>query len=258
MKLLIIGSLTALLIGCASAEQRMESRADYRDAQVEAIRVQAEQATARRSSQDLADAAMWQSLAEAVKANPESASHFAIVMAVAASNGNNGQPQGATAMATLKSEREVLPIDYIKAVAPALIGTLGNVGTAAIAADQIKESIKANRDIRITEAQVDGKMWDTLTAGFGEAGDNTNIIINGSDDLGQQAGDAIVDDQFPVDDEPVDTTDPADDVTDPDPTDPDPADDVVDPDPSEPDPADNGDEIECSVVMFSPKPPECL
>lgn len=240
MKLLIIGPLTALLVGCASAEQRMESRADYRDSQVEAIKVQAEQATARRSSQDLADAAMWQSLAEAVKANPESASHFAIVMAVAASNGNNGSPQGATAMATLKSEREVLPIDYIKAVAPALIGTLGNVGTAAIAADQIKESIKANRDIRITEAQVDGKMWDTLTEGFGEAGDN--IIINGSDDLGEQAGDAIVDDQFPVDDDPAD----------------DPADDTVDPDPAIDEPDYDGDEVVCSNVMFSPKPPECL
>jgi hypothetical protein len=250
MKLLIIAPL-AVLIGCASAEQRMESRADYRDAQVEAIKVQAEQATARRSSQDLADAAMWQSLAEAVKANPESASHFAIVMAVAASNGKNSEPQGATAMATLKSEREVLPIDYVKAVAPALIGTLGNVGTAAIAADQIKESIKANRDIRITEAQVDGKMWDTLTAGFGEAGDNANIIINGSDELGDQAGDSIVDDQFPTDEEPVDE-EPVD------TTEPDPADDVVDPDPVDPDPADNGDEIDCNVVMFSPKPPECL
>ena len=44
-----------LLSGCASAEQRMASRVDYRDAQVEAIKVQSEQRTARETSEKLAE-----------------------------------------------------------------------------------------------------------------------------------------------------------------------------------------------------------
>ena len=138
MKIITGIVVAGLLTGCASAEQRMDSKRDYRDAQVEAIKVQAEQRTARETSEKLAEAAMWQSLAEAVKANPESASHFAIVMAVAASN-SGAQEATESPLTTIKTERDVTALDWAKVLTGPLVGSLTQVGIAALNTDLQKE-----------------------------------------------------------------------------------------------------------------------
>ena len=159
---LITGILVAgLLTGCASAEQRINSKRDYRAAQVEAIKVQAEQRTARETSEQLSEAAMWQSLAEAVKANPESASHFAIVMAVAASKSDAGGESN-TAMATIKTERDVTALDWAKVLTGPVLGTVTQVGIAALNTDLQKEISRNNTARDINDSDNDAQLYGVI------------------------------------------------------------------------------------------------
>ena len=226
MKIIAISLAVMLATGCASAEQRMASKADYRDSQVEAIKVQAEQATARQTNEYLAKAEMWKALSEAISNNPDSASHFAIVMAVAAARSNDNDESAAPVM-NIRQERSTTALDVVKAVTPAVMGSLTQVGVAAIAAETLRNASDNSRQVRIAETEQDGKMWDVL----GDA-------VNG--------------------DETVDATDVTEDVVDT--TDETPADDVVDPSEDVVEPEEETEEeetVDCTPPLFSPVPPEC-
>ena len=180
------------MTGCASAEQRMESKRDYRDAQVEAIKVQSEQQTARATGAALAQAAMWDALREAVKSNPESASHFAIVMAVAAARSDEATAVKEGPMATLKTERDDTALDYVKVLAGPVLGGLTQVGIAALNTDLQKEISRNNVKAVIAETEQDGKLYDmvsTITSSRPEGGDTYNVTDNGVVVVGTQDND---------------------------------------------------------------------
>lgn len=232
MKIIALSLAIVLATGCASAEQRLESKQQYREAQVRSIEIQAEQATARQTNDALAKAEMWKSLSKAIASNPESASHFAIVMAVAAARSNpEGSESGDTPVMRIREERSTTALDVVKAVTPAVVGSLTQVGVAAIAAETLRNASDNSRQVRIAETEQDGKMWDVL----GDA-------VNGED---------VVDTTDATEDA-VDTTDetPADDVVDPDVVDPD---ETVEPDED----AEDEDAVDCTPPLFSPIPPSC-
>lgn len=240
MKIIALSLAVMLATGCATADQRMASKADYRDSQVEAIKIQSEQATARQTNEYLAKAEMWKSLSKAIESNPDSASHFAIVMAVAAARSNDDDESSAPVM-SIREERSTTALDVVKAVTPAVVGSLTQVGVAAIAAETLRNASDNSRQVRIAETEQDGKMWDVL----GDAVNGGDDVTDTVDDVAQDA----TDDTTPNGDSPVDDTTPAEDVVDP-------SEDVVDPSEDET-PTEESEEIDCSVVMFSPKPPEC-
>ena len=247
MRIIGLVMASAVLAGCASAESRQASRADFRDSQVEAIRVQAEQETARRIADSEAQAAMWESLSKAVKENPESASHYAIVMAVAAARGA-AEPSDSPDTMVLQKEREVLPIDYVQVVAPALLGGLTQVGISAITNETTRASINANARVRIVESSNDSKAYDVLGAAVTGG---TYSVDGGGYSVSPAVSDA-------VEDAVEDVTDTAPDTT-PDPTpfgvDPTvPNDDVVDP--TDDENVDDTPAIDCSTPAFSPVSPE--
>lgn len=230
---------SAVLAGCASAESRQASRADFREQQVRAIEVQAEQETARRIADSEAQAAMWESLSKAVKENPESASHYAIVMAVAAARGA-AEPSDSPDTMVLQKEREVLPIDYVQVVAPALLGGLTQVGISAITNETTRASINANARVRVVESQIDGKIYDVLGA----------AVTNGT--YSPDSSGSAVEDVTDTTPDPtpfgIDPAAPGDDVVDP-------TDDVVDPseDVTE---TESAPQFDCSTPAFSPVSPE--
>ena len=81
---MVIKTLSASLIialaltgqGCANAAAKLESKAGYRQAQVEAIRVQREADALAQQSLSAERVAMWQALTQMVKSNPDSASNL--------------------------------------------------------------------------------------------------------------------------------------------------------------------------------------
>ena len=243
MKIIAISLAVMLATGCASAEQRMASKADYRDSQVEAIKVQAEQATARQTNEYLAKAEMWKALSEAISNNPDSASHFAIVMAVAAARSNDNDESAAPVM-NIRQERSTTALDVVKAVTPAVMGSLTQVGVAAIAAETLRNASDNSRQVRIAETEQDGKMWDVLgDAVNGDSPVDTTQTTDVTDVV-----DDVTDDTTP-DTTPVDDTTPADAVVDP-------SEDVVDPSEDET-PTEEPAEFDCSGPLFSPVPPQC-
>ena len=237
-KLAVISLAVVLATGCASAEQRLESKQQYREAQVRSIEIQSEQATARQTNEYLAKAEMWKALSEAISNNPDSASHFAIVMAVAAARSNDDD-EAAVPVMSIRQERSTTALDVVKAVTPAVVGSLTQVGVAAIAAETLRNASDNSRQVRIAETEQDGKMWDVL----GDAVNDEDDVVDVVDTV-----DDVTDDTTP-DTTPVDDTTPADDVVDP-------SEDVVDPSEDET-PTEEPAEVDCSGPQFSPINPAC-
>ena len=75
MRLLLI---SLLLVGCTSVEEKRE----YRQAQVDMVKTQQQSREVIALQREQAQAQMWAAAAEIVKANPESADAFAVVMGV--------------------------------------------------------------------------------------------------------------------------------------------------------------------------------
>lgn len=270
MKYITLSLLFALTIGCASADQRMASRQDYRRAQVEAISVQRKADSDAAAAQSAERVAMWKAMQAAVTANPDAAqaigSNMAIVAAVS-SVSSNGSTTTTGRIATLNPERDdPTALDYVKAITPSLMNGLVTVGAEAVRNDYLKDAARYRRDERIAETNMEGKIYDVLGNAFDAAGDSneTFIIGAGSDGLTDEVADEVADDTFDFDDGGVtdgDVTDVTDDTTDPDTTEP--VDVPVDVDTPDPDIVvdDDGDTIDdavdCPEVDFSPLPPEC-
>lgn len=263
MKIIVIALALALGAGCASAEQRISDKQGYRQSQVEAIKVQAEQRTARKSAEELSEAAMWQSLAAAVAANPDSASHFAIVMAVAAARGGDSDDASEPQMVTLKTEQSDAQA-WAKILAAPVLSTITNVGIAAVNADLQKEISRNATKRDIVEAEQSGRIYDaigTIAENRGTDGDTYNVSDNAVVNTGSQDNDNIV---VGIDTEAAD--DAIDEVFSFGIDDPETPDDtgVDDPEtPDDPDPEgepedEPEDEVDCSEPQFSPMPEECM
>lgn len=269
----LIAAATAMAVStvaCASAETKLASKKDYRQAQVRAIEVQRQADIVAAQAASAERVAMWNALSTAVQANPDTASHMAIVAAVASTRGSNGETVTKGNVVQLRPERETTALDWAKVLAPGLIGGVTQAGLAAIAAETQRDSIQANRDIRIQEIVTDGQVWGLMN----------NIVDEYDDDELTMVDDTVVDDTAQDVDVDVDVDEPVDIVVDDDSTDDgvtdvvddsfddtstndeeevlpddDGSDDLIDieDDSTEPEPY----EYDCSAVGFSPRPPQC-
>lgn len=238
MKIIVIAMALAVLTGCASAESRMQSRADYRDSQVEMVKAQ-KQAEIQAAQQASAEkVAMWNALSEAVKANPEAASHMAIVAAVASTGGNGGRTVSSQVV-TLNRENETNALDVVKAVTPSVVGALTQTGIAAIAAETLRNASDNSREINIERIEADSKMWDV----FGDAVNDGDVGTADTTDTTQTTDTTDVTDT-------TDTTDSVDDGLDStDDTDTTPVPDTT--------PTPTPEPVDCSGPQFSPINPAC-
>lgn len=240
----VIALVITLGAGCASAETKLASKQDYRKQQVAAIKVQKEADIVAAQAAAAERVAMWNALSEAVKANPESASHMAIVAAVSTSSGNNANVVTRSNVVQLNKEREdAQAIDYLKVLTPGLIGGVTQAGIAAIVNETSRDRIQANRDVRIAEIGVDNAIVGAVNNAIDELDDDelssTTTVTETVDDVTGPTPDSIV-----VDDS-TDTSDTA--IT---------VDDSLDSGDSTTDDTSTDTEVDCSVT-FSPVPPEC-
>ena len=172
--LYIIAAVVVLLVltGCTSAEEKQE----YRKAQVEMVRTQVQSREQIALQREQAQAKMWEAAAEIVKANPESAPAFAVVMGVRVAN---GEEQNEAPMVSLqREENEALAV--VKAVAPALVTTLGTVGVAAIQADVNKTQSDNAAMVAIADAATDADIMRSVT-GMAQVGLNRDTTQVGGD-----------------------------------------------------------------------------
>ena len=208
-------ALLILMTGCASAEQRMESKENYREAQVRAIEVQANAGVNRQQVKALERQAMWQALAEVVKANPEAASNVAIVAAVAAAR-TNADGESETTMMSIKTEQSDAQA-WAKILAAPVLQTITTVGVQALNADLQKEISRNQTEAIIAETEQDGKIYDmigVIAQSRGEGGTTYNVSDNGAVNTGYQDNDEYGDSAIEND---FDPEQPMDDVPPPDP-----------------------------------------
>lgn len=292
MRAIIVGLALVSFLGCASAEQKMASKQDYRDAQVEAIRVQSESRISRDQVNALEKQAMWNALAEVVKANPEAASNVAIVAAVAAAReGESGGGTMSEGMALIKTERDVTALDWAKVLTGPVLGTVTQVGIAALNTDLQKEISRNNTAVDLVEAEIEGKIYDAV----GVMASTPRSTVTVSDSASYIGGDSSVststetntttttstttttttdDDIYVINTSAADADDQVDDLLNevdsfglPDDDDvdvDDGSDDTTDDggddgsdDGGSEDPDDGDDSVNCDEPLFSPAPPEC-
>jgi hypothetical protein len=166
----------------------MASKQDYRRAQVEAISVQSNAKVSTQQVLSLEKQAMWNALAEVVKANPEAASNVAIVAAVAAARDGEGSQTESSGMALIKTERDVTALDWAKVLVPASVNGLTNVGIAAISNRTSRAAIRANAAVNLAEIEQQGRVYDVL----GDAVSGESAVYNVSDGATFVGGDSSI------------------------------------------------------------------
>jgi hypothetical protein len=186
MKILIAGMTLVSLIGCTSAGQKIVSKQGYRDAQVEAIRVQSDAGVYRQQALSAEKEAMWYALAEVVKANPDAASNVAIVAAVAAAKDEG--PSKESGMALIKTENDVTALDWARVLVPSSIGAMSNVGIAAITNRTARAAIRTRAAVDIADIEMQGKVFDVLGTAVG----GEDVVYNLGEGASMIGGDSLI------------------------------------------------------------------
>ena len=149
-----------VLSACTSTEEKR----DYRKAQVDVISTQVEARSRDNSAEALARASLYKAMAEVAKNSPDSADAIAVAMAV-----SSVREESNTTGPIIQLHRESNEaIEVIKAIAPTLVGVVGQVGVAAINADVAKTQSRNNASVQINDSQQDARIVEAV-AGLGVA-----------------------------------------------------------------------------------------
>ena len=171
MKYLVLTSLF-ILGACSGAE----NKAAYRQAQIDMVRQQQQSREAIATQRQAAEAAKWEHAAAIVAANPESADAFAVAMAVSVVTQNS--EEDAPVVTLQRESNEALEV--VKAVAPALVGVIGQVGVAALNADVAKTQSDNNAAVQVNDRQQSARIVEAV-AGLGVAASNQVSTAVGGD-----------------------------------------------------------------------------
>lgn len=171
MKYLVLIPLF-ILGACSGAE----NKAAYRQAQIDMVRQQQQSREAIATQRQATEAAKWEHAAAIVAANPESADAFAVAMAVSVVTQNN--EEDAPVVTLQRESNEALEV--VKAVAPALVGVIGQVGVAALNADVAKTQSDNNAAVQVNDRQQSARIVEAV-AGLGVAASNQVSTAVGGD-----------------------------------------------------------------------------
>ena len=153
----VVVTWSMYLTGCTSPEERQ----DYREAQVKVIATQVD----AKSQQGLADAgarrALYEAMARVAATSPDSADAIAVALAVSSVREEAANTDGP--MVQLQRE-ENGAVEVAKALAPALITTLGTVGVAALQSSVNKTQSDNAAAVSIAQAQTEASVMTSVTA----------------------------------------------------------------------------------------------
>jgi hypothetical protein len=186
MRLLIPALLAIALVGCATAEDRQ----NYREAQIQMVERQ--MLARQRMELDRAQAqAQWAlAMAKVAETSPESADAIAVALAVTASRGGS-EAADLPVMGLQREDNEVR--EWAKVITAPLLGTITQVGIAALNTDLAKTQSDNMAKIQMNEDAVDGQQFEVLggvaaaVSTFGataiqSAGGNTTYTYTASDE----------------------------------------------------------------------------
>ena len=152
----IIAILILVLAGCTSQEEKRE----YRQAQVSMVQTQ----VSAKTQQDIADAtartALYEAMARVAASSPDNADAIAVALAVSSVREETKDSQQIVQLQ--REENETLAV--VKAVAPALLTTLGTVGVAAIQGEVNKTQSDNAAAVSIAQAATEASVMENVTS----------------------------------------------------------------------------------------------
>ena len=152
---IIIAAVILSLGACTSSEQKQE----YRNAQVQVIGAQVSGRTEQDKANASARAALYQAMAEVARNAPDSADAIAVAMAVA-----SVQEEADSDGAIVQLHREQNEaIEVVKAVAPALITTVGTVAVAGYQASVSKNNSDNAAIVALGDSAADADIMRSVT-----------------------------------------------------------------------------------------------
>ena len=151
--------LLAVLVGAGC--QSLEDKQDYRDAQVEIVQVQADANARKKQAAALERAELYKQMALVSASNPEVADAIAVGLALAAAQLNADQGRG-DSITQLKTESNQA-VEIARALGPATLTMLGQVGVAAIAAETQRQSSDNMARVQINRDNVTGAVVTAVT-----------------------------------------------------------------------------------------------
>ena len=172
MKNTIIAAAILSLGACTSTEEK----AEYRDAQVQVITTQVSGRTEQRKADSAARAALYEAMAEVARNSPDSADAIAVAMAVA-----SVKEETDTSGAIVQLHREQNEaIEVVKAVAPALITTVGTVAVAGYQASVSKNNSDNAALVALGDSAADADIMRSVTE-MASIGLSQNSVSVGGD-----------------------------------------------------------------------------
>jgi hypothetical protein len=172
MKNTMIAASIVLLAGCTSTEEK----AEYRNAQVKVISTQVD-ARAKESSADAAARiALYAAMAEVAKNSPDSADAIAVALAVSSVREESDSD---TPVVQLHREQNEA-VELTKAIAPALLQTVGTVAVAGYQASVSKNNSDNAALVALGDSAADADIMRSVT-GMASVGLNRDSISVGGD-----------------------------------------------------------------------------
>lgn len=156
-----------IMSGCASTEEKQARR----DAQVSMIQTQVDAETQQNIAEATARTALYEAMARVAANSPDSADAIAVALAVSSVKDSASEKE--RPLIQLQQERNEAA-EIVKAIAPALITTVGTIGVAAIQGETNRAASENARDIAIADSASDADIMRSVTgmatAGLANAG----------------------------------------------------------------------------------------
>ena len=154
MKHLILIPIIAMS-ACTSTQEKRE----YRRSQVEVISTQVEARSRDNSASAQARAALYEAMAEVARNAPDSADAIAVAMAI--SSVREESDSSGPIVQLHREQNEALEV--VKAVAPALVSVVGQVGVAALNADVQKNASDNSASVAIADSAAGADIMRSVT-----------------------------------------------------------------------------------------------
>ena len=177
MRLLTIAISALLIAGCATSKSNSRAAQHSAD-QIKMVQVQRDAILQEKHAEAQMQVALVEALARVAEANPEQASSTAVALAVIGVRGASAESQN-TPVVTLQREQNI-GLEYAKALAPTVGTLVSGLGVAAINASVTKNAQNANKAIQINDQQSDVAIVQAV-AGLGTAATNNSGITAGGD-----------------------------------------------------------------------------
>lgn len=155
MKNAICAVTLAALVGCTSTEEK----AEYRDAQVKVISTQVDARAKENSADAAARIALYSAMAEVAKNSPDSADAIAVALAVSSVREESDSD---TPVVQLHREQNEA-VELTKAIAPALLQTVGTVAIAGYQASVSKNNSDNAALVALGDSAADADIMRSVT-----------------------------------------------------------------------------------------------